>query len=114
MPALGNGPFGAGAKLPMRTAHALARMRRLEEAKAFLRQHLAGGPQPAKGLLQDATAAGIAERTLHRAKDVLGVQAQRRGWGEGGQWVWVPPLRQDRPLTLTSDMAIEVGATPAP
>src|SRR5690348_4207980 len=108
---MGTGPFAPSAKLPdagrklptrtyvkvLKTAVAKApkqrlsaaeRLRRLEEAIAFLRQHLEAGPQPAKALLQAAKAAGIAERTLHRAKDVLGVTTEHTGWH--GQWVWRP------------------------
>lgn len=46
---------------------------------AFLRQHLASGPQPARTLLKAARKAGIAERTLHRAKDLLDVTSERSG-----------------------------------
>jgi hypothetical protein len=70
---------------------AVERRRRLEEAKAFLRQHLAGGPQPACALFKAAKLAGIAERTLHRAKDLLGVTTERVGGYAGrGQWIWYP------------------------
>ncbi|HLV99398.1 MAG TPA: hypothetical protein VKT82_12055 [Ktedonobacterales bacterium] len=82
-------PKSASTKVPQQQRSAAERLRRLEEAIAFLRQHLATGPQPAKTLLQAAKAAGIAERTLHRAKDVLGVTAEHTGWH--GEWVWVPP-----------------------
>ena len=81
-------PEGAHTKLPKPRLSAEERLRRLEEAIAFLGQHLASGPQPAKALLQAAYAAGIAERTLHRAKDVLGVTTEHTGWH--GQWVWRP------------------------
>ena len=39
------------ARLPKRRLSAAERLRRLEEAMAFLRQHLASGPQPARALL---------------------------------------------------------------
>ncbi len=94
---MGIGPFAGNAKMPSRTnaklpkprVSAEERLRRLEEAIAFLRQRLAAGPQPAKTLLQAAYTAGIAERTLHRAKDVLGVTTEHTGWH--GQWIWQPP-----------------------
>src|SRR5690348_4622120 len=111
----GTTPFAANAKLPNSTHTKLPnsaptkrseqrmsaeeRLRRLEEAIAFLRQHLAAGPQPAKTLLQAAKAAGIAERTLHRAKDVLGVTTEHTGWH--GQWVWVPPTPRSVPQAAT-------------
>lgn len=94
---MGITPFAASAKLPtgpvpkrpIQRMSAEERLRRLEEAIAFLRQQLATGPQPAKALLQAAKSAGIAERTLHRAKDVLAVTTEHTGWH--GQWVWRPP-----------------------
>ena len=83
-------PIGTNAKLPKQRLSAEERLRRLEEAIVFLRQHLTDGPQPATMLLQAAKSAGIAERTLHRAKDVLGVTTEHTGWH--GQWIWgVPP-----------------------
>ena len=81
-------PDGIHAKLPKQQLSAEERLRRLEEAIAFLRQQLAAGSQPAKTLLQAAKTAGIAERTLHRAKDVLGVTTEHTGWH--GQWIWRP------------------------
>lgn len=85
---------GTGAKMPSQRISAAERLRRLEEAKAFLHQHLTAQPVPARVLIKDAKAAGIASRTLHRAKDALGVQVQRQGWGQGGQWLWAAPARQ--------------------
>ena len=70
-------PDGAEASLPKSRMSVAERLRRLEEAMAFLRQHLAAGPQPARKLLNVAKASGIAVRTLHRAKDLLGVTTER-------------------------------------
>ena len=79
-------------KLPKPQMSAAERLRRLEEAMAFLRQHLAAGPQPARTLLKAARQVGIAERTLHRAKDLLGIRTTRAGgYAERGQWIWYPP-----------------------
>ena len=87
-------PNDSVAQLPSQQLSAAERLQRLEEAKAFLRQHLAAGPQPARTLLTAAKSAGIAERTLHRAKDVLSVTTERAGGYAGhGQWVWHPPTR---------------------
>ena len=55
-----------------------------EEAAAFLRDVLADGPVYAKELLRDAADAGIAERTLKRAKARLGVSSQK----VGDRWTW--------------------------
>jgi hypothetical protein len=85
-------PFGPAAQMPSQRISAAERLRRLEEAKAFLRAHLAIGPQPARSLLKAARAAGIATRTLHRAKDALGIRPERSGgYGAHGQWTWYPP-----------------------
>ena len=78
-------PNSVGTKLPKQQMSAAERLRRLEEAIVFLRTHLGGGPQPAKTLLQAAKTAGIAEQTLHRAKDVLLVTTEHTGWhGKSG------------------------------
>lgn len=66
------------------------RLRRLEEAKAFLRLQLTDGAQPARTVLRAARAAGIAMRTLNRAKAAQGVRVRREGWGKQGQWMWLP------------------------
>ena len=87
------------AKLLKQQLSAAERLR-LEEAITFLRQQLSAGPQPAKTLLQAAYTAGIAQRTLHRAKDVLGVTTEHTGWH--GQWVWHPPAA----VSLNSQSAI--------
>lgn len=80
------------ATLPKPQMSTAERLRRLEEAMAFLRQHLAAGPQPARTLLKAAYQVGIAERTLHRAKDLLGIRTTRAGgYAERGQWIWYPP-----------------------
>ena len=91
----------AGTKMPKPRMSAAERLRRLEEAKAFLRQHLAAHPVPARTLIKDAKTVGIASRTLHRAKDALGVQVQRQGWGQGGQWLWAVPTEQE-PAVMAS------------
>lgn len=85
-----------GTKVPKPRMSAAERLRRLEEAKTFLRQHLAAHPLPARTLIKDAKTAGIASRTLHRAKDALGVQVQRQGWGQGGRWWWGVPMEPER------------------
>jgi putative DNA primase/helicase len=61
----------------------------LREAKDFLREALAAGPRPAKDLEKEAKAAGIAERTLRRARKLLKIRAHKDGFREG--WTWVLP-----------------------
>lgn len=59
---------------------------RSDEAKDWLRHALAQGPRSAKELFRAAEADGIARRTLQRAADILKVQKDRRGFGEGSHW----------------------------
>jgi hypothetical protein len=64
----------------------------LEEAKDFLRTVL-GGEEPvaADTVKREAAKAGIADITLRRAREALGVKVQRRGFGKGATWVWTLP-----------------------
>jgi hypothetical protein len=64
---------------------------KLEEAMAFLQGALAQGHRPARSLLQEARAAGIAPRTLIRAKYALHLIATHQGWTEDGYWTWSLP-----------------------
>lgn len=59
----------AAPKAPNRSAQ--------EVAAAFLAGLLAGGPAPARTVLERAASRGIAKRTLERAKSELGVVVQR-------------------------------------
>lgn len=56
----------------------------LVEAIEWLRDALADGPLESKRILKDARQAGIAERTLHRAKAAIRVTSQKMG----SNWVW--------------------------
>jgi hypothetical protein len=68
----------------------------LEEAKDFLREFLAGGPQPAKDVLKEARKAGISEKTLRRAQKDLVIarksQADGQSWREAEWSWWLKPL----------------------
>jgi putative DNA primase/helicase len=57
-----------------------------DEAASFLREELGNGPQEAKTVRKAARDAGIADRTLDRAKKSLGVQAKKDGLN--GPWRW--------------------------
>jgi len=60
----------------------------------FLRDILANGAQPAKAVLAAARDAGIAERTLHRAKKALGVVSGKPQFA--AEWLWtMRPKRSD-------------------
>ena len=63
-----------------------------KEAEAWLEAVLAESPLPAAQVYDLAEEAGIAKRTLKRAKRSLGVVAERVvGLGSGGYWVWALP-----------------------
>ncbi len=67
----------------------------LEDATDFLRDILTDGEVEAKEVLREAKAAGIAERTLHRAKKVLGVIIRKEGYQ--GKWTWTLKGCQESP-----------------
>ena len=72
----------------------------VDEAKEFLREVLREGPVEAREVLAEAREAGISERTLKRAKAVLGVEAVKTGGyfskdGPGG-WRWQLPEPESR------------------
>jgi AAA domain len=62
----------------------------LVSAKTFLQELLAGGTKKSKDVEAAAKAAGIAEKTLQRAKQELGVISDKQGNG----WIWKPPPKQ--------------------
>jgi putative DNA primase/helicase len=71
----------------------------LDEARAFLRSLLASGPVPAADIWSAGREAGLAERTLRRAKQRENITAFRKGYGRGGIWHWSlqPPPGEDEP-----------------
>jgi len=60
-----------------------------DEAKDFLRDVLSGGPVKAKDVQKEAREAGLAEKTLRRAKKALGVVAKKQDFAGG--WLWHLP-----------------------
>jgi AAA domain len=67
----------------------------LGEATGFLSDVLANGPVPSTEVIEEAKNAGIAEKTLRRAKKVLGVVASREGEAGrrgAGRWLWKLPI----------------------
>ena len=59
------------------------------DAEAFLRDILSGGPVPVLKIMEQARKACIAERTLRRAKEDLGVKTSKAGMSGG--WAWELP-----------------------
>jgi hypothetical protein len=65
------------------------------EAVEFLSDVLANGPLPSTDVIEEAEDAGIAEKTLRRAKKLLGVVAYREGEAGrrgAGHWLWKLPI----------------------
>jgi putative DNA primase/helicase len=71
-----------------------------EEARGFLRAVLAGDDVPAQAVWAAARQAGIAERTLKRAKHKEGIEVLRRGFGSGSVWLWRRPGARQEALVL--------------
>lgn len=64
----------------------------IDDAQGFLRVELATGPVRVPEVIKAARAAGIAERTLKRAKKRLGVFSRK----VGGEWWWeLPPAENE-------------------
>lgn len=59
-----------------------------EEAADVLRQELRGGPVPVEDLQALADRLGLSFKTFRRAKDAIGAEAVREGFGKGGRWSW--------------------------
>jgi hypothetical protein len=72
----------------------------LAEAVRVLSEILADGPLAAGNVKKQAATAGVAERTLHRARQALGVTTRRQGFGQGGYYLWSMPA--DPPSTETT------------
>ena len=64
---------------------------KLAEAMDFLKEVLSGGPMEQKVVKSKAAEAGVAYRTVERAKELLGVRSDREGWGPGSTCRWSMP-----------------------
>ena len=98
-----------------------------ETAETFLRERLAGGPVPQREVKADAEGAGLAWATVRRAKDRLGVVAQRESHGRdgAGRWTWamsiparcstpeVSTLQESEHLAEPNGGAVAAEKTPA-
>lgn len=63
----------------------------IDEAIDFLERELESGRQPAKTVQRSANDAGISPKTLRTARDRLGVEKMREGFGPDGKWWWSLP-----------------------
>jgi hypothetical protein len=66
---------------------------KLDTASSFLLDALGDGRVEQKELKAMAAAAGIAWRTVERAKERLGATSCRDGWGPGSSWFWELPAQ---------------------
>jgi hypothetical protein len=57
----------------------------------FLTELLKNGPIPQQVVKAKAIKAGLAYRTVERAKETLGIISERRGWGPGSTCYWSMP-----------------------
>jgi hypothetical protein len=67
----------------------------VREAMDWLTTTLAYGSMPAKEIIPLAKEVGIAERTLRRARETLGIQPEKEP-GKSGVWIWVLPGKGDQ------------------
>ena len=63
----------------------------LAEAKEFLTSELARTPVTAKAIKKGARETDISERTLRRAKQILGVRSEKES---DGSWTWSMPDKE--------------------
>jgi hypothetical protein len=70
----------------------------LAEAVRVLKEILSDGPLAAGNIKRMAATAGVAERTLHRARQALGVTTRRQGFGQGAFYVWSMPADPPDPM----------------
>jgi hypothetical protein len=63
----------------------------LAEAARVLKEILGKGPVRAREAMASAKQAGVAERTLHRARHALGVTTRRKGFGADAHYEWSMP-----------------------
>lgn len=82
----------------------------LEDAKGFLRDLLRDGPLPSSEVKRQAKEAGIAERTVWRAKTTLGVKAVKGGFEGGWKWSLPPEPCQESPKRAKNHGVAEMAA----
>ncbi|MFT9077913.1 AAA family ATPase [Ethanoligenens sp.] len=92
----------------------------LEQAKAFLQEHMTAGYAQASEVIREAERAGIKPRTLANARTVLGILSKRVGFGQKGTYWWyydghvLPDMEsfveiQDASLQTWADVSVHAG-----
>lgn len=79
------------------------------EADAWLRDLLAGGPMQSREIQRAAREAGLAWRTIERAKRRLGIEAELVGFGTAGRWYWRLP--ETAPVEIESATRREMAVS---
>ena len=79
------------------------------EATDWLRDRLSAGPVSPKDIDKDSRAAGLAWRTVRRAKDALGVKPHKDGFDQG--WSWQLPEDGQRPPKMSTSETWTPSAT---
>lgn len=80
------------------------------EARQFLLDHLADGPQPSDDMLRSADAIGISKRTLFRARKELGIEATRSADPKTGRMTrWTMSLPEATVPTVQGGVSAESG-----
>jgi putative DNA primase/helicase len=82
------------------------------EAEELLRNVLVTGPIAMKDIQAEAKEAGLSWATVRRAKDRLGIVAERESHGRdgGGRWTWAMPLSARCSPPLQDAHPLEVSA----
>ena len=84
-----------------------------DDAATFLEDYLSTGRQPAAEVKKAARAAGIAERTLDRARKGANVLTSREGFGPGAVYYWCladEHARQQTPMVAMDAKAPELAS----
>jgi Bifunctional DNA primase/polymerase, N-terminal len=62
---------------------------KLEGAKRFLLKALTNGAVDSKAIKSQAASVGYSEKTIYRARNILGVEVRKVGFGDGQHWEWL-------------------------
>ncbi|MBI2321340.1 MAG: AAA family ATPase [Chloroflexi bacterium] len=84
----------------------------MDEAKDWLRSALMTGARPSKDLQREARGAGIADITLRRAREALGIRPQRVGYGSAGEWMWALPTTAEQASSEPKMLNMPIDAHP--
>ncbi len=83
----------------------------VSQAAEVLGSILADGPLEAKEVRRQARQAGVSDRTIDRAKELVGVKASKEGFGKEGRWLWSIERQPKERQPNTVDLAY-LGETP--